>query len=150
MQFQEEKLNKFVDPNISSYLIFPFFFLRKMRFAPHFFICVIVVHSACAVSSILTHCRLEQAAYCFNRDDPVQCLVSNRQEMFDGSLCKKWLDARHECFVSVSKSTICSPLETKLQCLVRLPLDDISVACSGSEFFSTLKRDAALFVRHRH
>jgi hypothetical protein len=112
-------------------------------------ICAMIVsHSVDAVSSILAHCRLEQATYCFNRDDPVQCLVSNRNEMLSG-ICKAWLDARHECFSSVAKSSICSPSETKLQCLVRLPLDEIAVACSESDFFSTVKQDAALFIRHR-
>lgn len=159
MQEREtQKENCFVGPHLTlmllTYCIF-FLCLRKGIMTSHalavFMLIVFAsVQSAAAVSSILTHCRLEQAAFCFNRDDPVQCLMSNRAEMIDGSTCKTWLGARNECFASVARSSVCSPSETKLQCLVRMPLDEIAVACSESDFFNSVKQDAALFTRYAH
>lgn len=90
-----------------------------------------------AVRSLFQACRSEVVRLCPRRRGVMSCLEGNATKV-ENVVCKEWLAARSACKADAEKSR-CGKLPFR-RCLLKLDEGDLSIACSGSDFYASMKR----------
>jgi hypothetical protein len=99
------------------------------------------------VRSLFQACRDDIRRLCLNRRGVLNCLEKNSTEV-QNDTCGSWLKARAACKSDVEKSTCAT--QPFRACLMKLEQDKISPACSGSDFYNSVKRTRNLINKRRN